>query len=400
MRVLIVNKFLHPNGGSETYIFKLGAYLASRGHEVQYFGMEHAGRIVGNRVEAYVSDMDFHGGVRASTFIYPLKTIYSAEARRKIRRVLEDFQPGVVHLNNFNYQLTPSVILEVVAWRNRARRPCRIVYTAHDAQLVCPNHLLKNPNTNALCEKCLGGRYINCARERCIHGSVARSVVGSVEGYYWRARRTYRHIDAVICPSAFLKGKLDTNRDLNGRTAVMHNFIDKAARRESEIGNYVLYFGRYSEEKGVNTLVETARRLPDIPFVFAGSGPLEDRIEGLENVRNVGFRTGDELDRLIREATVTLCPSDYHDNCPFSILESQERGTPVVGARLGGIPELIDDGVNGRLFERGDSEALADILRDLWAHPEKVEAYRAACRRLNRDGLPQYYEKLMKLYEG
>ena len=72
----------------------------------------------------------------------------------------------------------------------------------------------------------------------------------------------------------------------------------------------------------------------------------------------------------------------------------------MVGARLGGIPELIDDGVNGRLFERGDSEALADILRDLWAHPEKVEAYRAACRRLNRDGLPQYYEKLMKLYEG
>ena len=105
MRVLIINKFLYPNGGSETYIFKLGEALEQHGHEVQYFGMEHEGRCVGNRVNAYTSDMDFHGGSKLSKLTYPIKTIYSKEARVQLRKVLDDFKPDVCHLNNFNYQL-------------------------------------------------------------------------------------------------------------------------------------------------------------------------------------------------------------------------------------------------------------------------------------------------------
>ena len=114
----MVNKFLHPNGGSETYIFKLGRYLASHNHEVQYFGMEHEDRCVGNCVDAYTSNMDFHSGNILSKLKYPLKTVYSPEARKKIRQVLEQFEPDVVHLNNFNYQLTPSVIVEIAKWRS------------------------------------------------------------------------------------------------------------------------------------------------------------------------------------------------------------------------------------------------------------------------------------------
>lgn len=104
MKILMVNKFLYPNGGSETYMFTLGEQLTKMGHEVQYFGMEHEGRVVGNRVNAYTSDMNFHGGSKLAKLTYPLKTIYSGEARKKLRLVLEDFQPDVVHLNNFNYQ--------------------------------------------------------------------------------------------------------------------------------------------------------------------------------------------------------------------------------------------------------------------------------------------------------
>ena len=149
----MINKFLYPNGGSETYIFKLGKYLEKQGHEVQYFGMEHEGRCVGNRVNAYTSDMDFHGGSKLTKLTYPLKTIYSREARIQIRKVLDDFQPDVCHLNNFNYQLTPSIILEIVKWRKKTGRNCKIVFTAHDYQLVCPNHMLNNPNTHKNCEK-------------------------------------------------------------------------------------------------------------------------------------------------------------------------------------------------------------------------------------------------------
>ena len=117
MKILMINKFLHPNGGSETYVFKLGKHLQTLGHEVQYFGMEHAGRCVGNRVNAYTSDMDFHGGSKLAKLTYPIKTIYSSEARRKLRLVLEDFQPDVCRLNNSNYQLTPSILLEIAKWK-------------------------------------------------------------------------------------------------------------------------------------------------------------------------------------------------------------------------------------------------------------------------------------------
>ena len=174
----MINKFLYPNGGSETYIFKIGDYLKSIGHEVQYFGMEHEGRCVGNRVNAYTSDMDFHGGSAISKLTYPVKTIYSSEARKKIRLVLDDFEPDVCHLNNFNYQLTPSVILEIEKWKKETGKACRIVFTAHDYQLICPNHMLMNPASGEICEKCVGGHFLNCLSGKCIHCSTAKSAVG------------------------------------------------------------------------------------------------------------------------------------------------------------------------------------------------------------------------------
>lgn len=179
---------------SETYIFKLGEALEQHGHEVQYFGMEHEGRCVGNRVNAYTSDMDFHGGSKLSKLTYPIKTIYSKEARVQLRKVLDDFKPDVCHLNNFNYQLTPSIILEIVRWRKETGRDCKIIFTAHDYQLVCPNHMLNNPNTHQNCEKCLGGHFMNCMKGKCIHGSTAKSAIGMMEAEFWKWKGTYKYI--------------------------------------------------------------------------------------------------------------------------------------------------------------------------------------------------------------
>ena len=362
MKILMVNKFLHPNGGSETYIFKLGQELQQQGHEVQYFGMEHEGRIVGNRVNAYTSNMDFHSGSKLAKLTYPIKTIYSAEARKKIRQVLDDFQPDVCHLNNFNYQLTPSVILEIRKWEKRSGHSCKIIYTAHDAQLVCPNHLMKNPNTGELCQKCLGGHYMNCAKGRCIHGSLAKSAVGTLEAFFWKWMGVYRQIDTVICCSRFIKSVLDTNPVLASKTVVMHNFVDPVEAKTVQKKDYVLYFGRYSQEKGIKTLVEVAKELPEIPFVFAGSGPLEQLLEGIPNIKNVGFQTGEALEMLIREAKFTVYPSEWYENCPFSVMESQMYGTPVLGANIGGIPELIRVGETGELFESGCHEQMKETI--------------------------------------
>ncbi len=400
MKILMVNKFLHLNGGSETYIFKLGRYLASHNHEVQYFGMDHEERCEGNCVDAYTSNMDFHSGNILSKLKYPLQTVYSPETRKKIRLVLEQFKPDVVHLNNFNYQLTPSVIVEIAKWRIDTSHRCRIVFTAHDYNLICPNHMLRDPITGENCEKCLGGRFINCTRGKCIHGSLLKSIVGTVEGYFWQCNGVYRYIDCIICCSGFMKSKMDTNPLFKSRTVVLRNFIDRQKWQNVTKKKYVLYFGRLSEEKGINTLLEAVKLCPEVLFVFAGNGPLENKLKDLPNVRYVGFKKGNELASLIREASFSVCPSQWYENCPFSVMESQALGTPVIGTRIGGIPELIEDRVNGRLFERKNSREQALIIRELWHTPEVVEQYRNECRKLNRDDLDAYCGKLLKLYTG
>lgn len=398
MKVLMINKFLHPNGGSETYIFKLGECLEQLGHEVQYFGMDHEGRCVGNDVNAYTKDMDFHGGSSLSKMFYPIKTIYSWEARKKLRMILRNFQPDVCHLNNFNYQLTPSILLEIQQWKKQTGHNCRIIYTAHDYQIVCPNHMMNNPLTHENCDRCLGGHFINCVKKRCIHGSKAKSLIGTIEAYYWNWRGTYNYIDTIICCSKFLQEKLSCNPVFGKKTVVLHNFVERADQRENETKDYVLYFGRYSWEKGVRTLLEACRELPDIHFIFAGSGIYEGEINEIQNAENVGFQNGTKLDKLIREARFSVCPSECFENCPFSIMESQERLVPVIGANIGGIPELISDGETGSLFVSGNSADLVKVIRDLWTDEERRKKYRANLQKVRRDSVEEYVEKLLIIY--
>ena len=400
MRILMINKFLYPNGGSETYIFKLGDYLKSKGHEVQYFGMEHKGRCVGNAVDAYTSDMDFHGGSKLAKLTYPIKTIYSKEARVQIRKVLDDFKPDVCHLNNFNFQLTPSILLEIDKWRKQTGKKCRIIFTAHDSQLVCPNHLMQNPITGQPCTKCLGGHYQNCIKGRCIHGSTAKSVVGAAEAIFWNAKKTYKLIDVVVSPSRFLGEKLATNPILKKRMKVFHNFIDKVDEKKYEKKDYVLYFGRYSKEKGIGTLLKVVKELPDIPFVFAGNGPFENEVNSVSNITNKGFLSGEELRKTIAQARFTVFSSECFENCPFSVMESQMYGTPVLGANMGGIPELIEVGKTGELFESGNVTELKAKIQKFWDDKVLLDQYCQNCRDISFDDIEEYGEKLMQIYRG
>lgn len=395
----MVNKFLHPNGGSETYIFKLGGYLKEQGHNVEYFGMEHEGRCVGNSVNAYTSDMDFHGGSKISKITYPLKTIYSKEARKKIRLVLDNFKPDVVHINNFNFQLTPSIILEIKKWSKKEDKDVKIIFTAHDYQLVCPNHMMNNPITHKNCEKCVGGKFSNCIKGKCIHSSTAKSVIGALEGWFWKWKGVYKYIDTLVCPSYFMKSKMDTNPLFAEKTIALHNFIDEVKWFDTVKEDYVLYFGRFSEEKGIKTLINVCKDLPNINFVFAGTGPLEDEIEGVKNIKNVGFKKGLELEMLIRKAKFSIYPSEWYENCPFSVMESQMYCTPVLGADIGGIPELINVGKTGELFESGNFESLKSGIEKLWNNNDLMIEYSENCKDISFDTINEYYDKIIKVYK-
>lgn len=166
------------------------------------------------------------------------------------------------------------------------------------------------------------------------------------------------------------------------------------------VNNYILYFGRFSEEKGIGTLIEVCKSLPDIQFVFAGAGPLEDKIKGVPNIKNVGFKTGAELEQLIREAQFSIYPSEWYENCPFSVMESQMFGTPVLGADIGGIPELIQAGETGELFKPGDKAELKKKIEDLWSDKDSLTQHGQNCKNIKFDDIDAYYRKILKTYEG
>lgn len=399
MKILMVNKFLHPNGGSETYIFKLGEELVRQGHEVQYFGMEHEKRVVGNRAEVYTANMDFHTG-KLQKLLYPFKIIYSKEAYNKMMQVLNDFQPDVVHVNNFNFQLTPSILYAVIKYKKATSKNIKLIYTAHDSQLVCPNHLMQNPITKERCDACLSKGVMQCAKRKCIHGSTVKSLLGTIEATLYKYLKTYKYFDYIICPSQFLKEKLDSDIVLREKTIVLRNFVEITQSEEKiEKEEYILYLGRYSEEKGIKTLLQVCKNLPQITFHFAGSGPLEEEIKKVTNIKLCGFLNGERLTNEIRNAKLVVFPSECYENCPFTVMEAQLCGTPVLASDLGGIPELIEINSTGELFQAGDEEELTDRISKLWTQPEKLVNYAENCRQVRFDSVSEYVEKILKIYK-
>ena len=251
-----------------------------------------------------------------------------------------------------------------------------------------------------LCQECLGQKQWNCTKHKCIHNSRVKSLLGSVEAKIYQHNHAYRMFDTVICPSHFLEEVLKTNPDLDGKTVTMHNFLNRQEIPETEKKKYVLYFGRYSEEKGVKTLLDVCRKLPQIPFVFAGKGPLEDEVAALPNVENRGFLSGTELYQTIAEASFVVFPSECYENCPFSVMEAQLYKTPVIASKIGGIPELLQDGKTGELFQVGDGSALQKRIEELWKDSKRLQTYTVNCEKVSFMSAETYCEKLLQIYGG
>lgn len=248
---------------------------------------------------------------------------------------------------------------------------------------------------------CQSGNYLNCIKHKCVHNSFAKSIPAAIESYYYHSRGTYSLIDKFICPSRFMantahKAGIDENK-----TIVLHNFSDKkasASKRSSTSEPYALYFGRLSVEKGIGTLVQAAKELPGIKFVFAGTGPLEDLCKNIPNIEYAGFKSGKELSDLIENAEFSICPSECHENCPMTVAESVSLGTPVIGSDLGGIPELIKSGKTGIVFEAGNKEALKAAIQKLYSDKELSSEMAQNCRGESFNDIEKYTERLSEIY--
>ncbi|MBQ4517840.1 MAG: glycosyltransferase [Clostridia bacterium] len=397
MKILMVNKFLYPRGGSESYMLYLGDYLKKLGHEVEYFGMYDEQNTVGNSAGKYTQNMDFHSKGMAR-FLYPFKIIYSFEAKKKIMQVIDQFKPDIVHMNNINFQLTPSIIY------GAKKKGVPVVQTVHDYQMICPNHLLYNFDNNTPCERCVKGSHINCIKNKCIHNSTVKSVLGVIEAKFYSFLKTYKKVDLFICPSKFLENKLlSAKKYYTGKTLTIHNFIDKAKFTISDRneGSYILFVGRLSKEKGIEHIAETAKLLPEYQFIVAGSGPDEEMLKGIDNVTLSGFLTGAKLIELMGNAKVLLLPSVCYENCPLSILEAHSMGVPVVTMNSGGMAELVKDGITGTLVTELTPAGIAQKLKDTLENEDYYNTLKDNCKteKDNILSVETYCEHLLKEYE-
>ena len=239
---------------------------------------------------------------------------------------------------------------------------------------------------------------MHCFKTKCMKNSRSKSFLAMLDAYFWKHSKAYGYIDTIICPSEFLKRKLDTQKRFAKKTVALHNFFERPSVEEVPKGDYVLEFGHLSRDKGTNTLLEVCKRMPNVQFVFAGYGKAVEDMKDIPNATYVGFKTGAELKELIQKAKCSVYPSEWYENCPFSVIESQTYLTPVIASRMGGIPELIEEGKTGLLFEAGNADDLEQKLRYLLETPNVLDEFIENCKNVVFETPESYYQKLMKIY--
>lgn len=399
-RLLNINSYHYRRGGADVVYLEHARLFESLGWECAFFAMHHPSNLECADSRYFVDEIQIgHDYSPIEKVVKATQVIYSFEAQRKLRRLIADKRPDVAHAHNIYHHLSPSILPEL----KRAGIPT--VLTAHDVKLACPNNkMLAN---GRICEACRGHRYDQVVRQRCVHGSIAASAVIAMEAAVNAALGTWRkHIDRIVVPSRFLIDKLAEWGWPRDRFTYIPNYVDAGALEPRfEPGDYLVYFGRLSVEKGLPTVVAAAAE-SGVKVVLVGTGPIEDALRETvarsgARVEFTGYRTGDALHRLVRESRASILASEWYENAPLGVLESFAMGKPVIGARIGGIPEMVRDGETGWLFESGRVDELAARMRTARDTPDaRIESMGRAARadveaRYARD---RYVESMRALY--
>lgn len=396
MKILLVNKFHYLKGGSEKYYFELADLLKQNGHEVAFFSMKDENNITTGEKEYFVEKTDMNTASKLKAF----DVIYSKANKELMTKALEEFEPDVVHINNFQRQLSASIIKAI------KEKNIPIVMTAHDLNSICPASAMLYKNQ--ICDDCLKKGYISCIKKSCIKNSKLKSVVGVMEYEYYKAHHVWKKIDTIITPSNFIKNKLISGNNECENIVTIHNFVNETNTDDVNNGDYALFVGRLSVEKGILNLVKAVGLVPKAKLYIAGDGPEKDSIEQyiaenkLENkIKLLGYLNQNEIKEYIKNAKCVVLPSICQENCPYSVLEAMEIGKPVIGSRIGGIPELVEDGKSGFLYQYDSVEDLAQKITALFDDDSLVDEFSKRARELfcQNYSAQVYYTKLMEIYK-
>ncbi len=399
MKILFVNKFHYLKGGSEKYYFELAKLMKEKGHEVAFFSMKNEKNIKTECKEYFVDEIDLNTGSKLKA----LDVISSKTNYKKMIEALEDFKPDIVHINNFQRQLSASIIKAI------KNKNLPIIFTSHDVQAICPAITMMDNNKN-ICEKCMGGKYLNCIKKKCNKGSLLKSIIGAIEGYYYRINKIYKkQIDYIIAPSEFYKKKLIEDGLPENKIEAIHNFLELEEYDIEVIDQgYALYFGRLSKEKGILNLIDAFSKLDNGILYIAGDGPEKENIENfikennLENrIKLLGFLNSSEMKDTIRKCKFVVVPSIWYENCPYSVMETLAIGKPVVGANIAGIPELVKNNRNGFIYKYDDVLELSEKMKILFSDEKLVKEFGKNAKEdaTNLYGKEKYYSNILRIYK-
>lgn len=422
MKILQVHKYLYRKAGAEAYLLDLAGFLVEHGHNVALWGTNVRPMIQDSRFMIH-EDMlvDYLNFDRPENLVRDFRKfrhmLWSREAAGKFERVLKEFKPEVVHLHNIYHHISPS-ILPVAA-----RHKVPVIMTVHDYHLINPNYTLYDHGE--VCER-KGARAI---AHRCIKNSLLASFADVLEWSVHKWLRVYeKRVEKFLAPTEFVKQKLveggfDKDKIEVVPLMVAHNPTptplilrggddrDPPLKVRGGRGSYVLFSGRLTVEKGIYVLLEIAKRLPEIQFKIAGDGPELPRItkhvtrSTMKNVEFLGFVKREGLQKVIGGARLIVVPSLWYEPSPLSVLEAMAAGKTVVASRIGGIPELIEDGETGFLIRpispMGPIGPIIDKIKKIY-YDEKLlkRVGKAAAQYAKRVHSPEkHYEKIMEIYE-
>lgn len=390
MKILLANKFYYRRGGDCIYMLNLEKLLKAHGHEVAVFAMDYPENLDTPWKKYFPKNMS-----KLMAFTRPFG---SHEVKSKFKKLLDDFKPDVVHLNNVHTQLSPVMAELAHQWG------IKVVWTLHDYKLLCPRYdCLKNGNT--ICETCFNGDKKACLDNKCMKGSKLASFIGYKEAVTWNRERLEACTDVFICPSQFMADKMVQGGFSKSKMQTLCNFIDvEKCKFSSTDGtddvellpkkeDYYCFIGRLSHEKGAKTLIEAANQLP-YKLVIIGGGPLMDELKSVAhtNIEFVGFKQWNDIKQLVGKARFSVIPSEWYENNPLSVIEAQCLGTPVLGANIGGIPELTD-----YTFSSGNIADLKTKIEKMWN--SEFDYQQIASDAQHRYDAETYYDKLINIYK-
>lgn len=391
MKILLANKFYYPRGGDCIYTLGLESLLKEHRHEVAVFAIQHPEnketpfrRYFPTEV-SYSSVSDERNRWKAVT-----RPLGAREVRKNFTALLDDFRPNVVHLNNIHTHLSP-VLAELAH-----QRQIRVVWTLHDYKLLC--HRSDCLRDDQPCELCFKDKRA-VLKYNCIKNNRPASFLAYLEALKWNRKKLEKYTDIFICPSEFMKRKMISGGFSEEKLQVIPNFTSIQGNLPTDCnkGDYYCYVGRITKEKGIESLLQAAQQLPYTLYI-AGKGPLfnplKEQYES-EKIHFSGHLAREEVKTLVERARFSVIPSIWYDNNPLSVLESLSLGTPVLGANIGGIPELIEEG-NGLLFDPGNIVDLKNNIEKM--HQTSFNYPTIQQKAQARYSTETYYNRLINIY--